>query len=118
MTEKIVCDCNIIHKDIVEHLMKNLPEEDFMNTLTEFFKIFADKSRLKILWLLDKNELCVCDIACLLNMTKSAISHQIKLLRTANLVRSRREGKEVYYTLSDNHIAQIFETAICHIDHC
>ena len=118
MSEKISCDCNIIHKDIVEYLEKTIPSDDFMSTLTEFFKIFADKSRLKILWLLDKNELCVCDIACLLNMTKSAISHQIKLLRTANLVRSRREGKEVYYTLSDNHIAQIFETAICHIDHC
>ena len=93
----------------------------FTDTLTaysEFFKIFSDKSRLKILWLLDKNELCVCDIAHLLNMTKSAVSHQLKTLRLANLVRTRRQGKEVYYKLSDNHIAQIFETALCHILEC
>ena len=118
MKEKLGCDVNMIHKDIVEYLSKSLPQEEFLDNLTEFFKIFADKSRLKILWLLDKNELCVCDIAALLNMTKSAVSHQIKLLRTSNLVRSRRDGKEIYYKLSDNHIAQIFETAVCHIDHC
>lgn len=118
MQNKISCDVNVIHKDTVDYLKNTLPEEEYMDILTEFFKIFADKSRLKILWLLDKHELCVCDIACLLNMTKSAVSHQIKTLRTANLVRSRRAGKEVYYKLSDNHIAQIFETALCHIDHC
>ena len=114
----MTCDVNVIHKDIVDYMVNNLPKEDFMDILTNFFKIFADKSRLKILWLLDKKELCVCDIACILNMTKSAVSHQLKLLRDSNLVRSRRSGKEIYYSLSDNHIAQIFETAICHIDHC
>lgn len=109
---------NSISKDLIKHLADTLPKEEFMDTLTEFFKIFADKSRLKILSLLDKNELCVHDIASILNMTKSAVSHQLKMLRTANLVRSRRAGKEVYYKLSDNHIAQIFETAICHVGHC
>ena len=118
MAEKMVCDIHCVHKDLVEYMEERLPSEIMVDQLTEFFKIFADKTRLKILWLLDKNELCVCDIAHLLNTTKSAVSHQLKILRTANLVRSRRAGKEVYYKLSDNHIAQIFETAICHVANC
>ncbi|MBQ7307220.1 MAG: winged helix-turn-helix transcriptional regulator [Clostridia bacterium] len=118
MKEKYTCDIDAIHTDLVDHLSKSLPKNETLDSLSEFFKIFSDKSRLKILWLLDKNELCVCDIAHLLNMTKSAVSHQLKTLRLANLVRTRRQGKEVYYKLSDNHIAQIFETALCHILEC
>ena len=118
MKEKFICDVNHVHEDIVEQMKKSLPDDILLNDLTEFFKIFADNTRLKILWLLDRNELCVCDIACLLNTTKSAVSHQLRILRNANLVRFRKSGKEVYYKLSDDHIAQIFETAICHVTHC
>ena len=118
MKEKVICEGYCVHKDVVEYMEQRLPQDLLVTDLCEFFKIFADRTRLKILWLLDKNELCVCDIAHLLNTTKSAVSHQLKILRTANLVRYRRSGKEVYYKLSDNHIIQIFETAICHITNC
>ena len=118
MKEKFTCDIDAIHKDLVNNLSNCLPEDTTLNSLSEFFKIFSDKTRLKILWLLDKEELCVCDIAYLLDMTKSAVSHQLKILRLANLVKNRRSGKEVYYKLSDNHIEQIFETALCHITEC
>ena len=118
MKEKYTCDIDAIHKDLVNHLSTHLPKETLVESLSNFFKIFSDNTRLKILWLLDKEELCVCDIAYLLGMTKSAVSHQLKVLRLANLVKNRRAGKEVYYKLSDSHIAQIFETALCHITEC
>lgn len=116
--EKLGCDCNIIHIDIVEKLKKTMPKQQFIDNMSNFFKILGDQTRVKIMWLLNKNELCVCDIAHLLNKTKSATSHQIKVLRQANLIKGRRSGKEIYYTLSDNHIEEIFETTVCHLKHC
>ena len=93
-----------------------MPEDELIFDLAEFFKVFADSTRMKILWALHESELCVCDIAVVLDMTKSAVSHQLKYLRDANLVKFRKEGKIVYYSLSDNHVKKIFEMALEHLE--
>jgi len=92
-----------------------MPNEEVLFNLAELFKIFSDSTRVKILWALDESELCVCDISVLLNMTQSAISHQLKVLKQVNLVKSRREGKIVYYSLSDDHVKNIFNQGMIHI---
>ncbi|NLU52988.1 MAG: winged helix-turn-helix transcriptional regulator [Clostridiaceae bacterium] len=112
---EVICDCEVIHEDIVEKVKKNMPDESELYDLSDFFKVLGDSTRAKILWALDESEMCVCDLAVLLNMTKSAISHQLRLLKQANLVKYRREGKVVYYSLSDDHIKSIFETGLEHI---
>lgn len=114
---EFVCDCNIIHKDIVEKTKKNMLEEDILNKLAEFFKIVGDTTRVKILFALDQNEMCVCDIANVLEMTKSSISHQLGTLRRSGIVKCRKLGKEVFYTLDDEHIKQVFEIGVEHIEH-
>ncbi len=114
---EFVCDCNIIHKDIVEKTKKNMLEEDTLNKLAEFFKIVGDTTRVKILFALDQNEMCVCDIANVLEMTKSSISHQLGTLRRSGIVKCRKLGKEVFYTLDDEHIKQVFEIGVEHIEH-
>jgi ArsR family transcriptional regulator len=83
--------------------------------LAELFKVFGDSTRIKILWALDEDEMCVCDIAYLLNMTQSAISHQLRVLKQAHLVKSRREGKVVYYSLADEHVKLILDQGLIHI---
>ncbi len=97
MTEKFNsierCDCNVIHEDIVNQVRDKMPQEESLYDLAELFKVFGDSTRIKILWALDQSEMCVCDIAFLLNMTQSAISHQLRVLKQAGLVKSRREGK-------------------------
>ena len=108
---EITCDCNHNHKDKVEGTRKNMASDEEMFDIAEFFKVFADSTRIKILSALFENELCVCDIAACLNMTKSAVSHQLRILRQADLVRNRKEGKIVYYRLSDDHVRKIFEMA-------
>lgn len=109
------CDCEIIHSEVVEQVKKQLESDEVIFNLADFFKIFADTTRIKILYCLDKNELCVCDVAALLNMTISAVSHQLKILRDANLVKTRRDGKVVYYSLSDEHVKEIIECGMEHI---
>lgn len=111
-----ICDCEVIHADVVDMVMLKMPEEDVLYDLSDFFKVFADSTRVKILWALDESEMCVCDLAVLLGMTKSAISHQLRALREANLVKYRREGKVVYYSLSDEHVKDIFEKGMEHIE--
>lgn len=111
------CDCNIIHKDAVNKALKSKPEREELERLSEVFKLLGDITRTQILWVLDKNEMCVCDIANVLNMTKSSISHQLAILRSAGIVNFRREGKEVYYRLDDLHITKLYEIGIEHIDH-
>ena len=106
---EFICDCNIIHEDKVKKTLKAMPDENTFNKIAEFFKIMGDTTRTKILFALDSNEMCVCDIANVLNMTKSSISHQLGTLRRMNIVKCRREGKEVYYTLDDDHIKEVFE---------
>ena len=114
---EFICDCNVIHKEIVEDTLKNMPEDDLFNKLAEFFKILGDTTRAKILFALDQNEMCVCDIANVLGMSKSSISHQLGTLRRMNIVKCRREGKEVYYTIDDDHVKKLFELGIEHIEH-
>ena len=109
------CDCYVIHKDIVNQVKDKMPQEETINGLEELFKIIGDSTRIKILWALDEAELCVCDIAFLLNMTQSAISHQLRVLKQANLVKNRKEGKIVFYSLKDEHIKQIFDQGLIHI---
>lgn len=115
MKEEIFCDCDVIHAEVVDDVKKRMPSLEDLEDLGKFFKILGDSTRVKIIWALDESEMCVCDIAVLLNMTKSAISHQLKTLKEANLVKFRREGKVVYYSLKDDHVKDIFEKGMEHI---
>jgi len=110
------CDCVVIHEDVVQQVKDKMPEEETLYDLAELFKVFGDSTRIKILWALDEAEMCVCDIAALLNMTQSAISHQLRVLKQAKLVKNRREGKVVYYSLDDDHVKQIFKQGLTHIN--
>ncbi|MCI8759618.1 MAG: winged helix-turn-helix transcriptional regulator [Clostridia bacterium] len=114
---EFVCDCNIIHEDIVNETLKNMAKENVFNKLAEFFKILGDTTRTKILFALDQNEMCVCDIANVLGMSKSSISHQLGTLRRSGIVKCTKKGKEVYYMLDDHHIKQLFEVGMEHIEH-
>ncbi|HHZ00062.1 MAG TPA: metalloregulator ArsR/SmtB family transcription factor [Sedimentibacter sp.] len=113
--EDLFCDCEVIHGDIVDAVKQRMPDEEDIYDLSDFFKVLGDSTRMRIIWALDESEMCVCDIAVLLNMTKSAISHQLRALRNANLVKFRREGKTVYYSLKDDHVRDIFEIGMEHI---
>ena len=113
--QELICDCDVIHKEVVEKVKEVMPEKQAITNLTSLYKAFADKTRLEILYALHESEMCVCDLAVLLNMTKSAISHQSKTLRLANLVKNRREGKIVYYSLTDKHVYEIFEQSFKHV---
>ena len=114
---EFICDCNIIHENIVKDTLSKMPEDDLFNKLAEFFKILGDTTRAKILFALDQNEMCVCDIANVLGMSKSSISHQLGTLRRMNIVKCRKQGKEVYYTIDDDHEQKLFELGIEHIEH-
>ena len=114
---EFICDCNIIHKDIVDSTKKRMSDEDLLYKLTDFYKILGDTTRIKILYALDINEMCVCDIANVLNMSKSSISHQLGTLRRSGIVKCRKVGKEVFYSLDDEHVKQVFEVGIEHINH-
>jgi DNA-binding transcriptional ArsR family regulator len=110
------CNCSTIHEDVVEKVRKQIPQEETLYDLAELFKVFGDSTRIKILCVLFESEMCVCDIAALLNMTQSAISHQLRVLKNARLVKYRREGKVVYYSLDDQHVKQIFDQGLIHIN--
>ena len=103
------CDCDSVNKEIVEKVKKEFPNDEILGDLSDFFKVIGDGTRIRILWALDVSEMCVCDIANVLNMTKSAVSHQLRALREADLVKFRKSGKEVLYSLADNHVKEIFE---------
>lgn len=109
-----MCDCNVIHEDVVESVKQQLPDENRVKVLAEFYKAFSDSTKIKILWALDISEMCVCDLAVLINLTKSAISHQLSGLKEMNLVKSRREGKNVYYSLADSCVKEILEKGVIH----
>lgn len=104
-----------IHEEVVEQVQSRLPEDEKLYDLAEFFKIFGDTTRIKILYVLLQQEMCVLDIALLLNMTQSAISHQLRVLKTMQLVKFRREGKTILYSLSDSHIENILSQGMEHI---
>ena len=114
---EFICDCNIIHKETVNKVLELMPEDKVFYNLADFFKLLGDTTRLRILFALDQHEMCVCDIANVLSMTKSSISHQLSTLRRSGIVKCRKEGKEVYYTLDDEHINKVFEIALEHINH-
>ncbi|MEK6264497.1 MAG: metalloregulator ArsR/SmtB family transcription factor [Clostridium sp.] len=110
-----ICNCSTIHEDVVEKVRKLIPQEETLYDLAELFKVFGDSTRIKILCVLFESEMCVCDIAALLNMTQSAISHQLRVLKNARLVKYRKAGKVVYYSLDDEHVKQIFDQGLIHI---
>ena len=114
---EFICDCTAIHKDVVDKPIEQMADEDLLNKLAEFFKILGDTTRAKILFALDKNEMCVCDIANVLGMSKSSISHQLGTLRRSGIVKCKKEGKEVFYMLDDEHVREVFEVGIEHVEH-
>ena len=109
------CDFIHAHEEIVERVRGQLPGEDTLYDLTELFRIFGDSTRIRILYVLFEAEMCVCDIAALLGMTQSAISHQLRALKNARLVKSRREGKTVFYSLADDHVKTIIDQGLEHV---
>ncbi len=110
------CEYAHVHEDIVASVLEKLPEEELLYDLAELFKVFGDSTRVKILYVLLESEMCVCDIAQLLNMTQSAISHQLRVLKTNQLVKYRREGKTVFYSLADAHVHTILSQGLEHIE--
>ena len=110
-----VCKCEEVHEYIIDEVRQVMPQEEMLYDLAELFKVFGDTTRIKILYVLFSKEMCVCDIADLLGMTHSAISHQLRVLKQARLVKFRKEGKVVYYSLDDSHISQIFDCGLSHI---
>jgi DNA-binding transcriptional ArsR family regulator len=113
--KKEQCDCRIIHVDKVRKARKLALAEPEIEALSQTFKALGDGSRLKILWALERQEMCVCDLAALLEITESAVSHQLRLLRSLRLVRNRREGTILYYSLADMHVAQLVRIALEHV---
>lgn len=111
-----ICEYMHVHEEIVDAVSKNMPDEEELFDLAEFYKVFGDSTRIKILYVLFEAEMCVCDIAQLLNMTVSAISHQLRVLRNARLVKQRRDGKTVFYSLVDDHVRTIISMGVEHIE--
>ncbi len=109
------CECEEIHGDIIEKRRAEMPEESTLYDLSDFFKVLGDSTRVSILFAIDGEPMCVCDIANLLGMTKSAVSHQLKILRQSDLVTYRKSGKNVFYSLADDHVRDIIEKALEHI---
>ena len=111
-----VCEYMHVHEEIVNTVRASMPDEEELFDLAEFYKVFGDSTRIKILYVLFEAEMCVCDIAQLLNMTVSAISHQLRVLKGARLVKQRREGKAVFYSLADDHVRNIISMGVEHIE--
>ena len=109
------CETVQVHRDIVEKVNAEMPDEEVLYDLAELFKLFGDSTRIKILYVLFESEMCVCDIAQLLGMTQSAISHQLRSLKQSKLVKYRREGKTVFYSLADGHVRTILDQGMEHI---
>ena len=117
MEKQHICDCDVIHEKIVEATRSRMQKEAEYQNLASLFKMFGDGTRVRILHALELNEMCVCDLAALLGMTKSAISHQLKALRLSNLVKFRRDGQVIYYSLADDHVKYILDIGFDHIHH-
>ena len=115
MCADLCCDEKCVHEDIVHKVEHHLPNDETLYDLAELFKVFGDSTRIKILYALFESEMCVCDIAELLNLTQSAISHQLRVLKSAKLVKARRSGKTVFYSLADEHVRLIINQGMEHI---
>ena len=111
-----VCSFIHAHEEVVEMVRERMPEEELLYDLAELFKVFGDSTRIKILYALFESELCVCDIAQLLNMTQSAISHQLRVLKQSHLVKYRRDGKIILYSLADDHVRKIINQGMEHVE--
>ncbi|MCD7866160.1 MAG: metalloregulator ArsR/SmtB family transcription factor [Clostridiales bacterium] len=111
-----VCDTVEVHEDLLEKVKADMPEETKLYDLAELFKIFSDSTRIRILFVLFEAEVCVCDLADMLNMTQSAVSHQLRILKQSKLVKNRREGKSVFYSLADDHVRTIIAQGLDHIE--
>lgn len=109
------CDYIHVHSDIIDAVNSEMPAEELLYDLADFYKVFADSTRIKILYVLMKSEMCVCDIAQVLNASQSAVSHQLRVLKQMQLVKFRREGKTIFYSLSDDHISGILSMGLEHI---
>ncbi len=110
-----MCDCEVIHDEVVREVGKQMPPKEDFYAVANLYKMYSDPTRVRILWALYNHEMCVCDLAVLLGMTKSAISHQLKSLRMAKLVKFDKQGKVAYYSLADDHVKDIFEKGFEHI---
>ena len=110
------CDQEFVHCETLILVQKRMPEEEELLDMAELFKVFGDSTRIKILYALFESELCVCDIAALLSMSQSAISHQLRVIKQAKLIQSRREGKTVFYFLADDHVKTIIGMAKEHLE--
>ena len=110
------CDYIHVHDEIVKEVNEHMPDEDTLYDLADFFKIFADSTRIKILYVLMCSQMCVCDLAQILKMTQSAVSHQLRTLKQMDLVRSRRDGKTVFYSLADGHIKTVLSQGLEHLE--
>ena len=109
------CEVLEIHQDTVEKLKEELPPEELLYELAELFKVFGDSTRIKILYALFESELCVCDIAQTLGLTQTAVSHQLRVLKANKLVKFRKEGKNVFYSLDDDHVRRIIDQGMEHL---
>lgn len=110
-----ICSARIIHPEILEAVQAVMPGYAEICDLADFFKIFGDRTRISILWALSESEMCVCDLCALLDMKQSAVSHQLKLLKQSRIVKHRREGKVVYYSLNDEHIRRVLNLGLQHV---
>ncbi len=110
------CDETCVHEDLLKIVNKSLPDEEELYDLAELFKVFGDSTRIRILFVLFEAEVCVCDLAQALNMTQSAVSHQLKILKQSKLVKSRRDGKSIFYSLADEHVVSIIAQGREHIE--
>ena len=110
------CDCTQVHDDIVSEVTSQLPDDEILYDLAELFKVFGDSTRIKILYALSERELCVCDISELIGVSQTAISHQLRVLKGAKLVKYRREGKNVFYALDDDHVRSIINQGMEHVE--
>ncbi len=108
-------DCEAVNPDIVNKVLPDMPDVTVLYDLSDFFKVMGDSTRIRLLWALEQAEMCVNDLAVLLDMTKSAVSHQLKILRTAKLVKAEKRGKNVYYSLADEHVKVILDMALSHV---
>lgn len=117
MEFKDICEINCIHEEDVNEIKKQILDKDTLHQLAEIFKILGDPTRIQIIYALSIKELCVCDIAAILNISQSAISHQLRVLRNSRLVKFRKEGKVVYYSIDDSHITKLFKEGLDHVNH-
>ena len=112
-----ICDCNAINQELVQQVRRQMPEENAFLQLADFYKIMGDATRCKLIFALLQQEMCVCDLASLLSMTKSSISHQLGKMKNAGIVKCRNDGRKVFYSLDDHHVSQIFTITADHLRH-